>query len=486
MRHTNQTRRDAPMAASHAVTTNATSHGALARLQSFLAERRRTREPTDDLERFERELHAMFAAVECEALAEELAKFDVDVPVVEVEGVAHRRVLRCEETYFASAGPVRVERTLYSTRQDADRAICPMELRAGIVEGRWTPHAARLATWVVAHLTPQEGEELFARFGGMTPSKSSLDRLPKQWSERWEADRERFEVTLRMQETVPAQATTVAVSLDGVMAPMKDGERQQKREQAVAEGKQTRGPAGYQEVGCATRSLYDAEGERLNTIRMGRMPEKKKARLKATLIAETMVVTASRPDLNVMILADGTKDNWPELSLKFPRATFVVDFYHAADKLHGALQAAYGETTAECSAQFEKLRRVLKDHDRGVAKVIRALVYLRDKYPRRNKIGEALKYFRRNRHRMKYAELQAKKLPIGSGVVEAACKTLVTQRMKRSGMRWRHEGGQAVLTLRALVQSERFDRAWDMLGATYKKNVAVPENVVALSDWRRR
>src|SRR5439155_9188944 len=100
LRHTNQTRRDAPMAASHAVTTNATSHGALARLQSFLAERRRTREPTDDLERFERELHAMFAAVECEALAEELAKFDVDVPVVEVEGVAHRRVLRCEETYF--------------------------------------------------------------------------------------------------------------------------------------------------------------------------------------------------------------------------------------------------------------------------------------------------------------------------------------------------------------------------------------------------
>jgi hypothetical protein len=474
------------MAASHTVTGDATSESALARLQAFLAGRRRTREPTEDFERFERELHAMFAAAEREALAEELAKFDVDVPVVEVEGVAHRRVVRCEETYFTSAGAIRVERTLYSTRQDGDRAICPLELRAGVVEGLWTPHAARLATWVVAHLTPQEGEELFTRFGGMTPSKSSLDRLPKQWSERWEAERQRFEAALRSQEIVPAEATTVGLSLDGVMAPMKDGLRKQKRERAAAEGKQTRGPAGYQEVGCATVSTYDAEGERLRTVRMGRMPEKKKASLKTALIDEAMAVIAARPDLRVVCIADGTKDNWPELSLKFPQGTFVVDFYHAADKLHAALQTAYGETSATCAVQFEKLRRVLKDHDDGVEKVIRALVYLRDRYPRRKKIGEALKYFRRNRHRMKYAELHAKNLPIGSGVVEAACKTLVTQRMKRSGMRWRHEGGQAVLTLRALVQSDRFDRAWNLIGATYKQTVTVPENVVALSDWRRR
>jgi hypothetical protein len=80
---------------------------------------------------------------------------------------------------------------------------------------------------------------------------------------------------------------------------------------------------------------------------------------------------------------------------------------------------------------------------------------------------------------MRYAELRAKGYPIGSGVVEAACKTLVTQRMKRSGMGWRHEGCQAILTLRSLAQSDRFERGWRLLAKTYKTKVTLPRNVVA-------
>ena len=79
---------------------------------------------------------------------------------------------------------------------------------------------------------------------------------------------------------------------------------------------------------------------------------------------------------------------------------------------------------------------------------------------------------------MRYAKAQSQNLPIGSGVVEAACKTLATQRMKRSGMRWRHAGGQAILTLRALHQSERSARAWKLLSSTYQRIVKIPENVV--------
>ena len=75
-------------------------------------------------------------------------------------------------------------------------------------------------------------------------------------------------------------------------------------------------------------------------------------------------------------------------------------------------------------------------------------------------------------------------LPIGSGVVEAACKTLVTQRLKRSGMRWRHAGGQAILTLRAQVESSRFDQAWALLSDTYRQEVIVPNNVVAFPRTR--
>ncbi|MGH8487606.1 MAG: hypothetical protein ACREXS_01685, partial [Gammaproteobacteria bacterium] len=69
-------------------------------------------------------------------------------------------------------------------------------------------------------------------------------------------------------------------------------------------------------------------------------------------------------------------------------------------------------------------------------------------------------------------------------VVEAACKTLVTQRLKRSGMRWRHEGGQAILTLRALAQSQRFDNGWRLLAQTYRAHVAAPDNVVAFPGTR--
>ena len=84
---------------------------------------------------------------------------------------------------------------------------------------------------------------------------------------------------------------------------------------------------------------------------------------------------------------------------------------------------------------------------------------------------------------MGYAEAKAQGLPIGSGVVEATCKTLVTERLKRSGMRWSVRGGQAILTLRAWLQSNRFDSGWAVLSDTYRSEVSAPNNVVPL---RRR
>ena len=90
--------------------------------------------------------------------------------------------------------------------------------------------------------------------------------------------------------------------------------------------------------------------------------------------------------------------------------------------------------------------------------MIRALRHLRDSAkPDRAEIERELAFFRKHRQRMRYHALKAEGVAIGSGVVEAANKTLVTQRMKRSGMRWRIASGQAVLTFRALIKSARFD-----------------------------
>jgi hypothetical protein len=456
---------------------------AMDQLQDFLRQRREAHAPVPDLGAFEQELHRLFVAAEREALSHDLARFDLDVPVVEVDGERCHRVLRCATTYTSAVGPVRVTRSLYRHPQGG-AAICPLELRAGIIEGAWTPLAAKQATWVVAHLTPKEGEELFDLLGNMTPSKSTLDRLPKALHGHWEAQRPRFEATLRHQEEIPPEAVAMAVSLDGVMAPMKDGQRHAKRTQARAQGKAPSGPAGYQEVGCATVSYYDRDGERLCTRRLARMPEPNKATLKSQLTAEVMGALIQRPDLQVVKVADGAPDNWSYLGETLPLGVEVLDFYHAMEQLGAALGAAYGEGTPPYQERVETLRTVLRDDPQGVDKVMGALSRLRTRYPRRQAIHKALAYFREHRHRMRYAELRAHNLPMGSGVVEAACKTLVSQRLKRSGMRWRTEGGQAILTFRALCQSERFERAWSLLGETYKRSVTLPRKVIAFSKHR--
>lgn len=429
----------------------------------------------EDFERIEGEIHALFTETEREVLGAQLERLDVDMPFVVIDGRRHHCVFEGPKRYMTAAGPVSVKRRLY--RCSADRAVVPVELRAGIIDGYWTPLAARQASYLVAHVTPQEGESVLRELGNMAPSKSSLDRLPKYLSAGWEARREQFEASLRAAYEVPEAAVSMAVSLDGVMVAMKDGEREAKRTHSRAAGKSTKGPAGYQEVGCATVSFYDAEGARLDTVRMGRMPESKKATLKTMLRMEVESMLRQCPELTVVKVADGARDNWSYLDALVPEGTAVVDFYHAAQQLKAALDAAYGESSAKGQAQFSKLRHVLIEDGDGVERVIRALAYLRTIHPRKRRIGEVLRYFRRNRHRMRYYETKVQNLPIGSGVVEAACKTLVTQRLKRSGMRWRHEGGQAILTFRAITQSNRFDQAWALLSSAYRRPVTIAHNV---------
>ena len=139
---------------------------------------------------FERELHARMMETERDVIAAEMVKLDIDADAVEIAGKVHRRVLRQSQTYMTSAGEVVVERTLYKDRSDEEgRCVSPMELALGIVGDFWTPHAAQQALWVATQMTAKKSAELFARVGNMTPSKSTIDRLPKLLAERWEMDR---------------------------------------------------------------------------------------------------------------------------------------------------------------------------------------------------------------------------------------------------------------------------------------------------------
>ena len=430
-------------------------------------------------EEIESELHRRVADLERDLTAEVMEAHDVDAGAIEVAGKEHRRVLRAAQTYVTQAGPVVVERWLYRDREDdATTSVSPMELRLGIVGEFWTPKAAKTALWVVAQMTPQKAEELFERTGGMAPSKSSLDRLPKLISDEWERDRAAHEAALRDAFVIPDGTVSVAVSLDGVLAPIDGGANPiDVRNAAARDGFTSKGPAGYREVGCATLSFCDAKGELLGAIRMARTPEPKKRTLKASLEAELLAVLRQRSDLKIVKVADGVDDNWTFLSQQLPAGDEALDFFHASEHLHAAVADAYGDGTRETRHRFEELRDALRDEHDGVERVIRAIDYLRKKHPRRHVLRQCAAYFRKHRHRMKYASLAERGLPIGSGVVEAACKTLVAQRLKLSGMRW-GRGAQAILTARGWDQSDRFDEAWALLAALHHVEIHVLANVI--------
>jgi hypothetical protein len=462
---------------------------AIEELREFVLEWRAQWETdTPDFERFEHGLHERIMAVEREMLADELARYDVTAEQIEVAGETYRPTLTTLETYLTSAGEVSITRHLYRPAGRGSKTICPLELRTGIIGGYWTPRAARQATFVVAHVTPGQGEAVLDEIGGMRPSRSSLDRLPKELSPHWEGHRQAWEAALRAQETVPREAAVIVMSVDGVTLRMKGGDRRAKREQP---GKHARGPTGHKEAGCGTVVLYDAQGERLQTVRYGRMPESGKVTLQQQLETEGASVLAIRPDLQRVLLSDGAKDNWRLLAEvdqacgQPPQPSVeIVDFCHACDHLKEGCDAAWGESTPRSKAEFERLKVLLKEEDDGAERVIRVLKYHRGRAQgrKRERLATQLTYFRNQRHRMHYAQYIRDGLPIASGVMEAACKTLVTQRMKQSGMAWSLAGGQPILTLRSLIQSDRWGPAWALLRTDFRKSVTVCEAPGALPE----
>ncbi len=136
------------------------------------------------------------------------------------------------------------------------------------------------------------------------------------------------------------------------------------------------------------------------------------------------------------MLCDGKKAIWTaaEKMNALDGAIFVLDFYHAAEHLKKAADAAFGEGTAESKRWFEKRRESLMiDYD-GLDKIIRSLIRslgkLRAKTKRHETVSKTINYFRNKKARMGYPSLVARGLPIGSGPVESACKSLVQSRLK--------------------------------------------------------
>ena len=240
----------------------------------------------------------------------------------------------------------------------------------------------------------------------------------------------------------------VHMGLDGVMIRMTD---EKNGDEVIEE-------AGWREASCGVVTVRDDDGNRLQSRYIGRLPKGKKGSLKSQIRKELDHLRSQNPDLKLVVTADGAKDNWT-FSKSLNPDVEVLDFWHAAEYLKLAADAAFGSDENASTNWFKAKRHILRHDPNGVEIVIDALRYLLRKGRGKAEIRKALGYFRNNRCRMNYYHVAKEGYPIGSGEVEAANKMLVTDRLKRSGQRWGRDGGQEILAFRALLKSDRFDRA---------------------------
>ena len=201
--------------------------------------------PQQDFESFERAVHERFVAAKREVLASELQRLDVDVPAVTI-GRAPLPAGAAVPLNVPERGPGRSAWSARCTEPATNRRSVALEGACGDHRRALVRRlAARQASVLVARMTPQESADTLSELGNMSPSKSTLDRLPKHLSSRWEEDREAFEEAVRATTvSVPAEARTVAVSLDGGDgADEGRGSTGQASGGAGQRGRATKGPA---------------------------------------------------------------------------------------------------------------------------------------------------------------------------------------------------------------------------------------------------
>ena len=353
---------------------------------------------------------------------------------------------------MSSFGRVRYERSQYRCRNYG--SVFPADARFGLTGEFWSPLAARQGSLSLSLVPVKDFEELFQELGGMPPSATALNKLATTMGSAWDFAQDGALKAIRIEQGTPAKAVTMAVSIDGAMLGVR------KENGLPGQGKAPR-PTGSREASSGTISLYDAAGTGPRTVCYGRMPDARKVSLKGDVVAEAEHGLRLRPHLEVVFIADGAPNNWTFCEEAFPGATQVLACCHVLQHLNEVLDAAYGEGSPAAQHRFEKLRETLKEGRDCSGKVIRWLRHLAKKHPRRKPITRVLNVFKKQQHRVRYAQVRARGMPIGSDAVESSNRVLIKTRMKGARMRWSENGtGQPILTFRALGKSGRFDTAW--------------------------
>lgn len=426
---------------------------------------------------FEHELNALLREVGRRIMAWALNQLepenDDEAPSrVQFEGRLYRRRRQHPRSVATLFGSVTLWRRLYEPLGRKGSAIHPLELRLGIEAGPATPAMAeRVGRWATDH-TQQQVLEMLEKDHGVHWSCTSLRKLlgslrtgmaPHRhaaqvdqvvnWLEQARASRGRFRPTL-------------SVGRDGIFVPLRHGVGQ--------------------EGSTATISVLDRRGKRVGTGYLGHMPESGQGTLTAQLSAllQDIFRRVESQGLRLVYVTDEgyhPSDYYHRVLKKMldPRRPWrrlewirIVDFYHACQYVQQLAETIFG-AGAEAQRWSKRMRHVLKTKADGVSRVLQSASALRRG---RGLCGlakvfaQAYGYLKKRTQWMRYQSYKRQHLPLGSGITEAACKIVFTQRLKRSGMSWTIEGGQVILDLRVIWLSH----VWDEVHQRYLASKPMP------------
>lgn len=162
-----------------------------------------------------------------------------------------------------------------------------------------------------------------------------------------------------------------------------------------------------------------------------------------------------------MVIGDGAEWIWNLVGEHFPGAIPIVDLYHARQHLWAAARLLYPQDEIQQKAWMKIHRKRLLDKGK-IEKLISVLRSIASGHPAiAEKIRTEADYFERNADRMRYPKFRRQHLLVGSGVIEAGCKTVIGSRLKQSGMFWTVRGANAILALRCSRLNGRFEDYWE-------------------------
>lgn len=355
-------------------------------------------------------------------------------------------------------GEVQIKRAYYYDAVSKEGCF-PKDKVLDIEGTTFSPGVRRMTSRVGAYRSFGLGHEDIKEMAGIDVTAKEVERI----SHKLGKEAEKFmsgEATAALSDKViPIKAVPkMYIGIDGTGVPVV------KADLINTRGKAEDGKAKTKEVklGCVfTQTTVDKE---VRPVRDEDSTSYVGAIETAEQFAKRIYGEAKRRGLDraqkVIILGDGAVWIWNIADECFPYAIQIVDLYHASEYYWKVARAVLGNNPKEMNHWAEKRRKELNGGD--VYGVIQAIQKLSPSTEHEKEICEkAIGYFQKNKERMKYDEFRRQGLFVGSGVVEAGCRTVIGQRLKQSGMHWTIEGANSIIALRCCFLSNRWEDFWE-------------------------